>query len=113
MRYPKPPKRKKRQRHGKSLFIQAPGTCYLCELQGDYSQKYTELHHIFDGPNRRISEEYGFTVRLCLEHHREGKTAAHTNAETMKLLQTEAQKRFEETHTRAEFMRLIGKNYRD
>ena len=111
MIYPKRPRKKRRQRHTKSIFIQAPGTCYLCEMEGDYSQKYTELHHIFDGPNRKISEANGLTVRLCLKHHREGKEAVHNNAEKMRLLQRTAQTKFEESHSRQEFMRLIGRNY--
>lgn len=113
MIYPKPKHKKKRKKHGKSIFPQAAGTCYLCMRQGDYSRKYTEVHHIFDGPNRHISEEQGLTVRLCLKHHREGKDAVHNNAGNMRILQRDAQEKYEQTHSREEFMSLIGKNYLD
>lgn len=113
MIYPKPQRKKKRKQHGKSIFYQRPGSCFLCERQGDYSRKYTEVHHIFDGPNRHVSEANGFTVRLCLKHHREGANAVHNNSQNMRLLQQIAQGKYEMTHSREEFMILIGKNYLD
>lgn len=34
--------------------------CWLCgTLHGDWSEKYVHCHHIFNGPNRHFSEEYG------------------------------------------------------
>lgn len=55
-------------------------------MEGDYSEKYTEEHHIFGGANRKLSTKYGLTVRLCIYHHREGKEAVHNNHEKMMLL---------------------------
>lgn len=109
--FPKGDGKKKRRKHGKSI-MPAYGGCYLCRLlEGDDRKKNTENHHIFFGPNRERSEEYGFTTRLCQEHHRNGPTAVHTNAEVCRILQRECQKEFEKAHSREEFVRIIGKNY--
>ena len=46
--------------------MQTEKRCYVCGL---YNQ--VECHHIYMGnPNRKISEENGFKVWLCAEHHR-------------------------------------------
>ena len=109
--FPKGDGKKKRRKHGKSI-MPAYGGCYLCRLlEGDDRKKNTENHHIFFGPNRERSEEYGFTTRLCQEHHRNGPAAVHTNAEVCRNLQRECQKEFEKAHSREEFVRIIGKNY--
>lgn len=106
--------KKRRKRHKMSILHTKDGTCYLCmRLHGDYRiHPYTEEHHIFDGTaNRRISEAEGFKVYLCLEHHRTGKEAVHTNHDNMLLLQQDAQREYERDHTREEFLALIGKNF--
>lgn len=81
--------------------------CYICGTQ--YS---LELHHIFPGYGRRkISDENGFTCYLCARHHNSGKFSVHTDRQLMEWLQEQCQKKYEETHTREEFISLIGKNY--
>lgn len=104
---------KKRKKHKASILQEYDGTCYLCRiLIGDYSRKpYLHEHHIFPGPNRVISEAQGFKVKLCPEHHLIGPEAVHNNKNMMRLLQQDAQEEFEKTHTREEFMSLIGRNY--
>lgn len=110
--FPKSPKKKKRKTHRKSILYQPPGTCWLCIcLHGDCREKFTHKHHIFGGPNRGISEAEGFTADLCLEHHELGREAVHNNYETRNLLQQAAQQEYEKTHSREEFMSLIGRNY--
>ena len=109
--YPKGNRKKKRQKHGKSI-MPAYGGCYLCRLlDDDDRKKITEAHHIFFGPNRAKSEEYGFVTDLCVEHHRTGPAAVHKNAEVCRILQRECQRKFEKTHSREEFVRIIGRNY--
>ena len=47
-------------------------------LNGDYSTKQTEEHHVvFGAGQRQLSEEYGLKVYLCREHHR-GRTVCTT-----------------------------------
>lgn len=72
-----------------------------------------EEHHIFFGTaNRKVSEKNGFKVWLTTEEHR-GTYGVHGKfgrSLDIKLKQ-DAQKKYEETHTREEFIKLIGKNY--
>lgn len=114
--YPKEPvKKKRRMRHPASILHQQDGTCYICVRKNNDCRIHRDLetHHIFGGPNRRISEEYGFKVRLCSDHHRMGPDAVHRNMESMRLLQRDAQRQYEKKHSRRQFMDLIGRNYLD
>lgn len=66
----------------------------------------------FFGKNRKNSDKHGFTVWLCEQHHRgtdgvHGKEGAYYDNK----LKQECQAKFEETHSREEFMKIIGKNY--
>ena len=110
---PKTPAKKKRRSHPKSIMYQLPGTCYLCvHLNNDITCKRgLHKHHIYDGPNRKISEENGFTVKLCPYHHEFSPAAVHVNVTYMRYLQEACQREYEKTHTREEFMALIGRNY--
>lgn len=112
--YPKPERKKKKKRQqGQQAVRQHPGTCYLCQvMDGDCSCKMTELHHIFGGPFRTRSHEYGLVVRLCPYHHRTGgRDSVHGNYEIMDRMHRVGQIMFEETHTREEFVELFGRNY--
>ena len=113
MMYPKTETKKKRKRHKKSILQEKNGVCYLCAaLNRDNSRhNYLEEHHIFGGANRDKSEAEGLKVYLCLWHHQTGPCAVHRNAEVMDYLRAEGQKAFEKTHSREEFVKLIGKNY--
>ena len=68
-------------------------------------------HHIFEGPNRRISEEYGFFIWLIPHYHNMSDEGIHFDKEFDLKVKKMCQAKFEETHTREEFMALIGRNY--
>lgn len=105
--FPKQKTKKKRKRHPPSIICRDKKSCYLCGRYG-----YTEEHHIFEGPNRELSEEYGLKVYLCLYCHREGKQAAHKNADTADYLHRIGQQAFEERcGSRERFRELFGRNY--
>lgn len=110
--FPKGKKKKRRKQHKKSILQEKDGTCYLCRMRGNY-RKYpiTHKHHVFGGPLRAISEAEGFTVDLCPDDHEFGTEAVHRNQENMRLIQRECQREYEKTHTRQQFMELIGRNY--
>ena len=115
MMYPKPQRKKKRKKHKASILHCKDGTCYLCmKLKGDY-RRYLVVHehHIYDGPNRKNSEAEGLKVYLCLDHHIMGPEAVHNNHKNMRILHRDGQRAYERTHSRAEFMSLIGRNYLD
>lgn len=109
---PKQQKKKTRQRHKESIIRKKDGKCYLCAMQGDIDDKYTEEHHIFGGSRRKISEAEGLKVHLCPWHHRTGPDSAHLNKKTREFLQATAQIAWEKTHTHEDWMQMMGKDYR-
>ena len=89
-------------------IIQNKKQCYICNKQTEIQD-----HHIFFGVGRRkISEKHGFKVWLCREHH-QGTNGVHGSKghELDKFLKQVCQKKYEETHSRDEFIKIIGKNY--
>ena len=94
-----------------SIIHKKDGTCFICRMEGDFSEKYTEEHHIFNGANKKLSEKYGLKVQLCLYHHREGKEAVHNNHEKMMLLKALGQQAFIEHYPDIDFREIFGKNY--
>ena len=96
----------------KSILQDEMGWCYLCKRGGKLVPG-SQIHHIYPGPNRKISDAHGFIVSLCLRHHTEGKQAVHNNIANMRTIQKDCQREYEKSHSRAEFMRLIGRNYID
>ena len=88
-----------------SIMTTEKGVCYIC---GRYGQ--TEVHHVFHGTaNRKIADREGLTVNLCRACHER----VHRDAELNRNLEREAQEVWETKRgTRAEFMKLFGKNYR-
>lgn len=116
MMFPKSPAKKKRIRHAESIMQKKDGRCWLCMwLHGDHSVRTgLHKHHVYFGTGqRKISEENGFAVYLCWEHHLAagGQEAVHRNHEICRRLQEETQRKFEQTHTREEFINLIGRSY--
>ena len=121
--FPKQPKKKKRKIHPKSIMHQKDGTCYLCMLlEDDYRlHRVTQEHHgMFGIANRRLSEEYGLKVYLCIEHHLAGAglDAVHSNEDIRRLLEEESQRAFErkykpmlgKTGARKKFYDIFKKN---
>lgn len=117
LKFPKKTGTKRRKKHKTSILQdRSDGTCYLCvRLHGDYRiHKYREEHHIFPGnPGRKLSEAEGLKVYLCPEHHQTGPEAVHKNQKISRLLQQDAQRAFEKTSSREQFMKLFGRNYID
>lgn len=76
-------------------------------------QRYgLECHHIFFGSLRKVSDSNGFWVWLNPEEHRgtwgvHGRDGHGLDIE----LKRACQRKYEETHSREEFMRLIGMNF--
>lgn len=69
-------------------------------------------HHVFHGTaNRKQSEKYGCWVWLCSRHHNGSANSVHLNAQMDQRLKMTVQAKFEETHTREEFMQIFGKSW--
>jgi hypothetical protein len=69
-------------------------------------------HHIFGGPNRKLSEQYGLYVYLIPKYHNMSDEGVHFNKEFDFKLKREGQAKFESLYgTREDFTRIFGKNY--
>jgi hypothetical protein len=69
-------------------------------------------HHIYGGARRKSSDKYGCWVWLHHEYHT-GRQGVHFNREFDLQLKMACQKAFEKKYSRAEFMRIFGRNYLD
>ena len=87
-----------------SAFTDDLSRCYVC------GRPYPSIHHIMNAANKKKSEEYGLIIPLCMEHHT-GQSGVHTKPEKMLACRQMAQRKFEEEHTRDEWIKIFGKNY--
>lgn len=70
------------------------------------------IHHIFGGSGRRkISEREGFIIPLTHDEHNMTDSSIHFNKELDFRIKMECQRKFEEKHSREDFIRLVGRNY--
>ena len=91
-------------------IMQDEKICYLCGRNG-YADEL-ESHHVFGASNRKYSEKYGLKVWLCGNRcHRNGRQSAHQNSDVALKLKQDAQRKFEENHSREEFREIFGKSY--
>ena len=87
---------------GKSI-MQDERECFISGYTGALDK-----HHIYAGNCRKASEKFGCWVWLRHDIHME----LHDSNKTLdKLLRRTCQERFEETHSREEFMEIFGKSY--
>lgn len=89
----------------KSIICDYTDHCFLC---GSYRD--IEIHHVFGGANRKLSDKYGLTVPLCVNCHNRPPHGAHFNIETMQYLREVGQRAFEE-HYAEDFREVFGRNY--
>ena len=92
----------------KKSLISNERKCVVCGTTSNLN-----IHHIFFGSsNRKWSDKYGLWIYLCVNHHT-GNDGVHFNKEMDLRIKKLAQQKFEETHTREEFMAIFGKNWLD
>lgn len=85
--------------------------CFICGTEYNLHK-----HEVFFGTaNRTHSIENGLVVALCCFHHNGGGNGkcVHQCREMDLQLKQIAQKKFEETRSREEFIKIFGKNYLD
>ena len=87
-------------------IVQNEHECFICGKKIGL-----ERHHCIGGSNRKNSEKYGLTVYLCHFCHNEPPRGVHFNKDTADYIRQEAQKAFEKTHTREEFIKIFGRNF--
>ena len=88
-------------------IMQTEKRCFYCGRTTNL-----ECHHVFGGPNRQLSEQYGLKIWLCHEHHNEPPYGIHFNKTFRMVVQRMAQEDFERTYPRESFKRIFGKNYK-
>ena len=96
-------KLQKLERNRKSILTEDLETCYICNGQA------SEIHEIYSGRNRKKSIQDDFCVPVCRRCHQ----LITLNYGLNLRLKMICQEKFEETHTREEFIKIIGKNYLD
>lgn len=89
-------------------IMQEEKECYLTGAKSGLHR-----HHIFGAFNRDNSEKYGLWVWLRWDRHIADSPhrTPHNDAEIDMMLKREAQRKFEESHTREEFMQIFGRNW--
>lgn len=87
-------------------ILQTEKECFIT-----HSTDNLHKHHIYAGSRRKISEKYGFTVYLRADWHNMASYGVHNDKSLDLHLKRLCQSKFEETHSRQEFMKLIGKSY--
>lgn len=90
-------------------ILQTEKECYITGQTNNLHK-----HHIYFGnPQRKISEKHGFWVYLAGRLHNQSNEGVHgKNGRALDLmLKQHCQMKYEETHSREEFMQLIGRNY--
>lgn len=101
-KFPKPKSKKKRPLNNPVPTIN--DRCRYC------GTPYAQTHEVFGGSGRRqISIKYKMQVKLCYMCHLE--VTLNPKGKKATELKIEFQKKFEETHSREEFIRLFGKSY--
>ena len=75
------------------------GKCQYC---GKYSCRL-DPHEVYGGSNRQRSIKNKFVALICRK--------CHDDEEILQIIKKKFQKEYEKTHTRDEFINLIGKSY--
>lgn len=92
----------------KSILTNNLDVCVICRKPRE------AIHHIYGGHGRRaISDREGFIIPLCNLHHNMGVHSVHFDKKMDLALKKLCQRTYEKTHTREEFIKLIGRNYLD
>lgn len=87
-------------------IIQNEKECFITHSKNDLHE-----HHIFEGRNRNNSEKYGLKIWLRSDWHNMSNYGVHFNKKLDLELKQLAQRKFEETHTREEFIKIFKRNY--
>ena len=95
-------KQAKEERERKSIFTNDMKHCFYCKNFKGIEIKKDDIHEIFGGRNRTRSKRAGFVVPLCRK--------CHENKEILKELKIYAQKEFEKTNSRSNFIILFDKS---
>ena len=91
-------KQKELNKNRFSIFTTNFNKCFYCGKEGKM-----DIHEVYGGSNRTRSIKNGLCIPLC--------RLCHSNENIINHLRIKLQKEYEKTHTREEFIKLIGKSY--
>lgn len=91
-------KQKQSEKNRYSIFTNDFKHCFYCGKE----QNRLDLHEVWGGSNRKRSMLNGFVVPLCRD--------CHSNEKIILELRKQLQKEYEKTHTRQQFIDIIGKS---
>lgn len=91
----------KLERNRKSILTDDLEHCFVCKRQA------TDLHEVYSGGSRKASMENDFVCPICRQCHQHITLDYKDNLKLKQL----CQKKYEENHTREEFLSIIHKNY--
>ena len=91
----------KLERNRTSLFTDDMEHCFICGSKSEH------LHEVFQGAFRQRSMNKKMVLPLCSFHHDE----IHKNIELSLYWKRLCQQKFEESHTRDEFIKIFGRSY--
>lgn len=94
-------KLKKLESNRFSILTDELDTCFICKMSA------LHLHEIFEGSKRIASIRNGLVIPVCWNCH----TILHNKRDVALKYKQLAQQKFEETHTREDFMKEIMRNY--
>lgn len=92
---------RKLERNRFSILTDNLETCFLC------GKPKQALHEVFEGTNRINSMKQGMVMPLCFYHHQ----MIHSNRQLALEYKRLFQKKYEETHSREEFIKIFKRNY--
>ena len=84
-----------------SIIYQDINKCCVCGLNK------VEINEVFEGRNRFNSMKYGMCCPFCKNHHDQ----FHNDIEFNHYFKRLFQSKYEESHTRKEFLEIFRKNY--
>lgn len=85
-------------------IMQKDNDCFLCN-----GPSHNTHHVIYGTANRKLSDKYGLTVRLCYECH--GMVHEYPLSEQAIGLKTAAQVAFIREYPKLDFRKIFGRNY--
>lgn len=95
----------------KSIIQEDREHCFVCGRNARADYFGLDEHHVFFGPNRKLSEKYGLKVYLCHERCHLG--GVHKDADLNRRVQKVVQKRAMQYYKWSidDFRAIFGRNY--
>lgn len=96
----------------RSIIQKRKTKCFICRRNG--ADDPLDEHHVYFGPYREKSEQYGLKVYLCHDRcHIFGKRAVHRNAEVCRRVQRAVQSYAMKYYGWGydEFIEIFGRSY--